>query len=138
MAMMVLRLAEPAMAENAAAPAAALEEIIVTAQKRETNLQQTPISITAVTGQDLAAAGISDVAAIAQRTPGVALSSAGAGRTVYNINGISSAAGASSTVGFYLDDVPLTPRFESLPMPRRCRSSSPPFAAMVRTQLTAA
>lgn len=109
MAMIVLQLAEPATAENAAAPAAALEEIIVTAQKRETNLQQTPISITAVTGQDLAAAGISDIAAIAQRTPGVALSSAGAGRTVYNINGISSAAGASSTVGFYLDDVPLTP-----------------------------
>jgi iron complex outermembrane receptor protein len=86
-----------------------LQEVVVSAQKRDTKLQETPISISAVTGADLAAAGISDVQAIAQRTPGLAMSSAGPGRSVYNINGISSAAGSSSTVGFYLDDIPLTP-----------------------------
>lgn len=41
----------PAMAAEAAAPG--LEEIVVTAQKRETNLQQTPISISVAKVQDL-------------------------------------------------------------------------------------
>jgi iron complex outermembrane receptor protein len=97
------------MADEPQAQGPVLQEVVVSAQKRDTKLQDTPISITAVTGADLAAAGISDVQAIAQRTPGVAISSAGPGRSVYNINGISSAAGSSSTVGFYLDDIPLTP-----------------------------
>ena len=37
----------------------ALEEVVVTAEKRETNLQDTPVAVTAVTGETLRALGVS-------------------------------------------------------------------------------
>lgn len=52
-----LSLAAPALAAGAATTASAsnqLEELVVTAQKREMNLQQAPLSITAVSGETLA------------------------------------------------------------------------------------
>src|SRR3954451_5285476 len=61
-----------ALADDAAAGAAAgpqVEEIVVTAQKREQTLQNVPISITAVTGSTLDKAGITDVKAIAKLAP---------------------------------------------------------------------
>src|SRR3569832_633979 len=76
-----------AFAADAVGVGPVLQEVVVSAQKRDTKLQETPISISAVTGADLAAAGISDVQAIAQQTPGLAMSSAGPGRSVYNKNG---------------------------------------------------
>jgi len=45
-------------AQNRAPPRAALEEIIVTATRVETNLQETPMSIHAFSGEDLDLAGI--------------------------------------------------------------------------------
>lgn len=43
------------------APAAGLEEIVVTAQKRAESLQDTPISIAALTSADLANKGVNDI-----------------------------------------------------------------------------
>ena len=54
-----------------------LAEIVVTAQKRSSTVQETPISITAVSGQDLQDRGIGDVATLAAATPGVSLKSNG-------------------------------------------------------------
>ena len=45
-------------AQNRAPPRAALEEIVVTATRVETNLQETPMSIQAFSGEDLDLAGI--------------------------------------------------------------------------------
>jgi hypothetical protein len=50
-----------------------IDEIVVTAQKRTSTIQTTPISITAVTGEDLLARGVASLAALAQGTPGVSL-----------------------------------------------------------------
>ncbi|MEA3196896.1 MAG: iron complex outerrane recepter protein, partial [Gammaproteobacteria bacterium] len=85
-----------------------LQEIIVTAQKRESTVQSTPISITALTGQDLEDRGITDMASIVQSVPGVSMRTSGPGQTELEIRGLTSSGGNSSTVGFYLDDVPLT------------------------------
>jgi iron complex outermembrane receptor protein len=48
---------------------AGLEEIIVTARKREENLQYTPMSITALTADDLARRDISNINRIDEVTP---------------------------------------------------------------------
>jgi len=53
----------------AAQEQAGLEEIVVTARKREENLQQTPMSITALTAQDLARRDISNINRIDEVTP---------------------------------------------------------------------
>lgn len=46
-----------------------IEEIVVTAQKRETNLQQTPIAITAITQEQIQLNRIEDFADVALHTP---------------------------------------------------------------------
>jgi iron complex outermembrane recepter protein len=85
-----------------------LQEIIVTAQKRESTVQDTPISITALSGQDLADRGITDLSSVVQSVPGVSMRTSGPGQTELEMRGMTSAGGNSSTVGFYLDDVPLS------------------------------
>src|SRR5579859_4488330 len=85
-----------------------IEEIVVTAQKRESTIESTPISITALTGQDLAERGITDIASIVQSVPGVSMRTSGPGQTELEIRGLTSSGGNSSTVGFYLNDIPLS------------------------------
>ncbi len=52
-----------------------LEEVVVTARKREENLQQTPISITAFTSQSLQALQVDNISQIASATPGLTFDS---------------------------------------------------------------
>jgi outer membrane receptor protein involved in Fe transport len=85
-----------------------LQEVVVTAQKRTSTVQDTPISIAAVTGADLQARGITSFASLAQATPGVSLKSEGPSQTEIEMRGMTSSGGNSATVGFYLDDVPLS------------------------------
>jgi iron complex outermembrane recepter protein len=84
------------------------EEVIVTATKRATTVQRTPLSIAAITGDDLQDRGINSLAELAQGTPGVSLKSEGPSQTEIEMRGMTSSGGNSATVGFYLDDVPLT------------------------------
>ena len=84
-----------------------LQEIVVTAQKRVSTVQTTPISITAVSGDDLAARGVTSLASLAQGTPGVSLKTEGPSQTEIEMRGMTSSGGNSATVGFYLDDIPL-------------------------------
>ena len=98
----------------AASGAGALQEIVVTAEKRSATIQSTPLSVTAYSGAQLLAAGISDMSEIGYETPGVSERNSGPGQTEYEMRGIASSGGASPTVGFYLDDTPLTPPQEAL------------------------
>jgi outer membrane receptor protein involved in Fe transport len=94
---------------EASAQTGQLEEIVVTAEKRSSTIQTTPISITAITGSQLTAQGISGLSTLAVATPGVAIRSAGPGQTEIDMRGLTSSGGASPTVGFYLDETPVTP-----------------------------
>ncbi len=85
-----------------------LPEIVVTAQKRATSADKTPISMTAVSGDELQERGIIDFRALAAATPGVSMKTNGPGQTEFEMRGMTSGGGNSPTVGFYLDDVPLT------------------------------
>jgi iron complex outermembrane recepter protein len=93
-----------ATSENASAT---LDEVVVTASKRISTVQDTPISISAVSGNDLLARGVSSLADLAQGTPGVSLKSEGPSQTEIEMRGMTSSGGNSATVGFYLDDIPL-------------------------------
>ena len=65
--------------------ASQLQEIVVTAEKRESTVLKTPISITAVSGQELLNRGVSSFAELAQDTPGVSLRTSGPGMTEVEI-----------------------------------------------------
>jgi iron complex outermembrane recepter protein len=101
-------------AADAASAPAGLEEIVVTAERRVGTVQSTPISITAISGDELQAQGITSASEVGAETPGISEHNSGPGQTEYEMRGISSAGGTSPTVGFYLDDVPLTPAAQSL------------------------
>jgi outer membrane receptor protein involved in Fe transport len=85
-----------------------LEEITVTAEKRESTVESTPISITAVSGADIAARGLTDLGSLLQSVPGVSIRTSGPGLSEFEMRGAASTGGNSPTVGFYYDDVPLT------------------------------
>jgi len=101
-------------ASNASAGQGGLQEIVVTAEKRSETVQATPMSVTAYSGAQLLAAGISDMSEVGYETPGVSERNSGPGQTEYEMRGIASAGGQAPTVGFYLDDTPLTPPNEAL------------------------
>jgi outer membrane receptor protein involved in Fe transport len=98
---------------TAANDEAGLVEIVVTAEKYNSTIQNTPISISAMSGEQLAAAGITTVEELAHEIPGLSMRSAGPGQTEYEARGLASSAGAAPTVGFYLDEVPLSPPSQS-------------------------
>jgi iron complex outermembrane recepter protein len=91
-----------------------LAEVVVTAEKRESTVQKTPFSLTAVSGDELASRGISSVAGLIADVPGISVRSAGPGQSELEMRGLSSSGGAAPTVGFYLDDTPLTPPVAAL------------------------
>ena len=85
-----------------------LEEIVVTAEKRETTIETTPISLTAVSGADISARGFTDLASLMQTVPGVSIRTSGPGMTEFEMRGVASNGGNSPTVGFYFDETPMT------------------------------
>jgi iron complex outermembrane receptor protein len=104
--------ASTATAENsAAANGDQIPEIVVTAQFRSQNLQDTPIAITAITGDMLRERSQTDIAQVAERAPGVNLTSGGLGGaqvTTISIRGVGQTdfdLGLEPGVGMYVDDV---------------------------------
>jgi iron complex outermembrane recepter protein len=85
----------------------ALQEILVTATRREENVSKVPISITAFTQDDMDTKGVRDFLDIARFTPGVTIDPTGTNSI--SIRGISSSGGAGTT-GIYLDDTPIQVR----------------------------
>jgi iron complex outermembrane recepter protein len=93
-----------------AAKAQQLEEIIVTAERRELNLQDTPISVMSFEGEALELRGVDDMFELASVAPNLDIKGArGVGNTspTFQIRGISGGGGATGerSVGFYIDNV---------------------------------
>ncbi len=89
------------------AQTAPLEEVVVTAQKRAGNLQDTPIAISAVTGDAIEKLNIDDIGAIAAANPSLVYSEAGGEAQLY-IRGIGSNIfniGADQSVATHIDGV---------------------------------
>jgi iron complex outermembrane recepter protein len=103
----------PALAQEQAEDSVALEDIVVTAQRREQNLQDVPISVATIDGDSLAAvnSGGADIRALAGRVPSLNIESSfgrtfprfyirGLGNTDFDLN-------ASQPVSVVYDDVVL-------------------------------
>ncbi|HMK86749.1 MAG TPA: TonB-dependent receptor, partial [Steroidobacteraceae bacterium] len=91
-----------------AAPSTGLAEIVVTATRRGTAVQNTPISLTAFTSDDIAAQGLADLNGLVQSTPGLAIRDMGGpSMDEFEIRGLNSQGGNSSMVGEYIDEIPL-------------------------------
>jgi outer membrane receptor protein involved in Fe transport len=92
----------------AAKPGEELGEIVVTAEKRESTVQATPIAMTAMSASDLDQENISSIQDLVGTIPGMSLRTAGPGQTEYEMRGLASSGGSVATVGFYLDETPLS------------------------------
>src|SRR5579862_1952179 len=90
-----------------AAEPGGLQEVVVTATRREEALSQVPISVTAITASNIDALGIKDFNDVARFTPGVAVDTSGTNSIA--IRGISASAGAATT-GVYIGDTPIQMR----------------------------
>src|SRR4029077_7693039 len=103
--------ADPAGSTVTAGPAGGdvLQEILITAEKRASTVQDTPISMTALSGDLMREQGIASLNDVIQAVPGISVRTAGPGQTELEMRGLSSSGGAAPTVGFYLDDYPLSP-----------------------------
>ena len=101
-----LVLATPAAAQN---DSSFLEEIVVVAQKREQNIMDVPVSITAVTGAQIEESGIKDMIDLQQNVPGLIVGGSQTTTTSnFSIRGIGSTSnnfGVESSVGLYVDNV---------------------------------
>jgi len=83
-----------------------LEQIIVTAQKREQSLQEVPIAIATINGEKIADSAISDLQALSAYLPGVTINQAVIDNNLF-IRGIGSGVnlGFERSVGTYVDGV---------------------------------
>lgn len=94
-------------ASSAFSAAAALEEIVVTAQKRSQNLSDVPIAIDAVTESDFQNKGVSNFLDIPKVVPSASFgqSFSDVGVTI-SIRGIPTQTALDPTVAYYLDETP--------------------------------
>ena len=87
----------------------ALAEIIVTAQKRSENIQDVPISVIALSAQQLQDSGVTDIKNLTVLTPGLTVTSTtNEGSTTARIRGIGTVGdnpGLESSVGIVIDGV---------------------------------
>src|ERR1700676_1025405 len=87
----------------------ALTEIIVTAQKRQQNIQDVPISVIALSAQELKDGGVSDIKNLQSLTPGLTVTSTTSENvTTARIRGIGTVGdnpGLESSVGVVIDGV---------------------------------
>ena len=89
------------------ADAGTIEVIVVTAQKREENVQKVGISVQAITAEGLARAGIDDVSRLEQIAPGMVFAKGGndAKIAVRGANSNSTFADNTSIVGVFVDGI---------------------------------
>src|ERR1700686_4077804 len=92
----------------------AIQEVIVTAQKREANLQDVPFSVSATSQDQIRNSGASDIVDLARNIAGLAIADLGPGQSQMSIRGISSGQvirdqpGVKEQVGVYLDESPIS------------------------------
>lgn len=86
---------------------AQIEEVVVTAQKREQNLQEVPIAISAVSEEMIVKTGVNTLSQVIPMVPGVTGSDFGLATNTWAIRGISSndwTIGSEPSVGVFSDD----------------------------------
>ncbi len=94
-----------------------IEEITVTAQKREESMRDVPISMAVETGESLLKKSIKSITELGRQTPNLYVEDQGSTNSV-NLRGLGSPAeGLESPVGFYLDGIAVSRALGLLSMP---------------------
>jgi iron complex outermembrane receptor protein len=106
--------AEPTPQRAQDAPPETLEEVIVTATKREANPRELPASVTALRGDDLEKRGAQGQEDFLKQVPGVTFSNDTINANRITIRGIGADLNTSNTTGVFFGDVP----FEDPTLPR--------------------
>ncbi|MFO1400013.1 MAG: TonB-dependent receptor [Steroidobacteraceae bacterium] len=86
----------------------ALEEVIVTAQKRSERLVDVPMAVAVLSGEELAQRGIESVQDLSFSVPGLTMREDGPGSYTIFLRGLANQSGNGALVGQYLDEAPLT------------------------------
>jgi iron complex outermembrane receptor protein len=97
----------PAAAADASAPSNQIEEVIVTAERRATNLLETPVAVSSVSGETMQSRHLQTLADLTTQMPGVQFAQ-GNTNTYVTIRGIGNGTnlqGADPGVAFHLDGV---------------------------------
>jgi iron complex outermembrane receptor protein len=84
-----------------------LEEVVVTAQKRLQNTQEVGISVTSISGEQLANLGVSNSTQITQQVPGLQISTFSPAFTTFSLRGVSQnnfQDNLEAPVAVYMDD----------------------------------
>jgi iron complex outermembrane receptor protein len=83
-----------------------IDEIVVTAQRREERIDKVPQAVQAITGTELTRAGVDNISeSIALIPSATTESTIGPGATAYQIRGVASGeTDGDATVGYYLDN----------------------------------
>ncbi len=88
---------------------AGLEEVVVTAQKREATLQETPVAVSVVSGIDLKNKGIADIQELEIAAPSLNTSqNQSTSQQTFSIRGLGTSgnnAGLEPSVGVFIDGV---------------------------------
>lgn len=93
-------------AENPTQPPS-IQEVIVTAEKRQERLQDVPVPVTAISGDALGEQNLLRLQDYYTQVPGFSVAPAGIlGSTILSIRGISTGFATNPTVGIMVDDVP--------------------------------
>ncbi len=107
----VLYPASHANAQSTGSAGARLEEVVVTATRREMNLQNVAQSVTAISTEDIEKQAFQSLEDVVAALPSVNLINALPGRNAIVVRGISTGSGeyyTDSQVAVYLDDQPMT------------------------------
>ncbi|MEM9313532.1 MAG: TonB-dependent receptor [Pseudomonadota bacterium] len=98
---------------SAASGGAKIEEVFVTALKREALLQDVPMSLTVFDSSEILSSNFVNFEDYALRTPNVSFqNNGGAARTLFTIRGVGGnniASGTGTSVGMYVDEIILNP-----------------------------
>jgi outer membrane receptor protein involved in Fe transport len=81
-------------------------DVVVTALRRQSTVQTTPIAISALGEEQLGKLGATTIADVVRQVPGLQLTESDSGRTRVSIRGVQ--ASGESTVGLYYGETPLT------------------------------
>jgi iron complex outermembrane receptor protein len=97
-------------AQEAGASSTSVGEVVVTANKRQENIQTVPMSITAASGDKLTRLGVTDTSQLQKLVPGFSYVPSAYGTPIYSIRGVGfqdTSLGDSPTVSVYVDEAPL-------------------------------
>ena len=83
-----------------------MEEIVVTAQKREERLIDVPISISVVDSKKLKLTGIQSATDLSYMVPSLNVEETSPGDKLIRMRGVSNITGSSSLIGVYIDEIP--------------------------------